>query len=328
MKFTGNTLDDILHDVFPALMKSGTEVEASRGSVKELLGVTIELTNPRARLSRSETRGKPFSCLGELLWYLSASDELDFITYYIPKYAGESEDDMTVHGAYGPRLFRQRGHDQIENVIRLLGKKTTTRRAVIQIFAAEDLSRDFKEIPCTTTCQFFVRDNALHMVITMRSNDAYIGLPHDVFCFTMMQEMVARRLDVSLGSYIHFASNLHLYSRNEASVRAFLDEGIQATWKMPKMPEGDPRRSVQRLLEFERKLRETGEAQYDLLPEENYWRDLGRLLHMHSLQGNRSSLESIQAGLHDSGYTMYARQIYEVSPQKPAKKALQLKLPL
>jgi thymidylate synthase len=37
------------------------------------------------------------------------------------------------------------------------------------------------------------------MVTTMRSNDAYLGLPHDVFCFTMLQEIIARSLGREIG---------------------------------------------------------------------------------------------------------------------------------
>ena len=54
-----------------------------------------------------------FSSLGELLWYLTGDNRLDFMEPYIPRYRDESEDGVTVYGGYGPRLFRQRGHDQI-----------------------------------------------------------------------------------------------------------------------------------------------------------------------------------------------------------------------
>lgn len=49
-------------------------------------------------MSRSETRGKPYSCLGELLWYLSRDNRLDFIQNDIARYKDESEDGETVYG--------------------------------------------------------------------------------------------------------------------------------------------------------------------------------------------------------------------------------------
>ena len=79
-------------------------------------------------------------------------------------------------------------------VIKTLSEKPTTRQAVVQILDAEDISEQHKNVPCTCTLQFFARGRRLHMVASMRSNDAYIGLPHDVFAFTMIQEIVARAL--------------------------------------------------------------------------------------------------------------------------------------
>ena len=206
------TLDDVLLELYPALLARKDEVvNASRGKTAEAIGVLIEITDARARLSRTETRGKLFSSLGELLWYLTRERQLDFIERYIPRYKKESEDGVTVYGGYGPRLFAWRGHDQLRNVIELLKERPTSRRAVIQIFDAEDIADPHIEVPCTTTLQFFVRDERLDMVTTMRSNDAYFGLPHDVFCFTMLQEIVARSLDRDIGIYRHFVGSLHIY---------------------------------------------------------------------------------------------------------------------
>src|SRR5438309_7371264 len=105
MHFSEDTIDDLLRTAFRALIKSKNKLKASRGSMTELTGVLLQLTNPRARLSRTETKGRLFSCLGELFWYLAKTDELEFIRYYLSHYAKESDDGETVYGAYGPRLF-------------------------------------------------------------------------------------------------------------------------------------------------------------------------------------------------------------------------------
>jgi hypothetical protein len=81
--------------------------------------------------------------------------------------------------------------------------------------------------------QFLIRRNRLHTLTTMRSNDAYIGLPHDIFCFSMLQEVLARTLGVALGQYSHFVGSLHLYDENRDEAQQYLDEGVQATIAMP-----------------------------------------------------------------------------------------------
>ena len=160
MRVVCEILDDVLRELYPELLRSTNYVSTSRGDTSELIGVLIEIERPRARLSRSEMRGKPFTCLGELLWYLSRDNGLEFISYYIPKYTKYSEDQKTVHGGYGPRFFKQRGHDQVRNVIDLLHANPSSRRAVIQLFEADDISRRYLEVPCTTTLQFMVRQRS------------------------------------------------------------------------------------------------------------------------------------------------------------------------
>ncbi len=158
MEIEGESLDDILMRLYKFLPSEGAHNVCSRGETIELLGVALRISNPRARLSRSENRGKLFSALGELLWYLSGSNELSFIRDYVPLYEDDADDDGTIHGGYGPRLFAMRGTiDQIASVIDLLKQKPTSRRAVIQLFNAEDISSEHKEVPCTTTMQFFQR---------------------------------------------------------------------------------------------------------------------------------------------------------------------------
>lgn len=198
MRISGKILDDVLRKVLTKLLASTNQITTSRGPAREITGALLELERPLARLSRSETRGRPFSSLGELLWYLSRDNRLDFIRYYIPDYDNETEDGETIYGGYGRRIFYQRCQDQMRNVVTQLQDNPTSRRAVIQIFNAEDIERRHNEIPCTCTFQFLIRRNRLHMLTTMRSNDAYIGLPHDVFCFTMLQEVLARTLGVTL----------------------------------------------------------------------------------------------------------------------------------
>src|SRR5262245_25409942 len=77
--FRALTLDDMMRSVFMELLSSGDRIHPTKGPATELAGVLLEITSPRARLSRTETRGKPFSCLGELCWYLAGTNKLEFI---------------------------------------------------------------------------------------------------------------------------------------------------------------------------------------------------------------------------------------------------------
>src|SRR4051794_16851356 len=79
MRISSPILDDLLLKLFPKLLASTNRISTSRGDAVEIIGVLLELKRPLARLSRSDTRGKPFSCLGEFLWYLSKDNSFEFI---------------------------------------------------------------------------------------------------------------------------------------------------------------------------------------------------------------------------------------------------------
>ena len=315
MYFKENTLDDLLYEVFKELLKPSECIKTSRGPTREILGTTLVLENPRARLSRSETRGTAFSALGELCWYLSKRKDLSFIKYYIPKYEEESEDGESIYGGYGPRLFNFRHkYDQVSRVIELLKEKKTTRRAVIQIFDAEDIIKKRKEIPCTCVLQFFIRDEKLIMSTYMRSNDAYLGLPHDIFSFTMIQEIIARSLRLDIGIYIHIVGSLHIYEEHIEKIETYLSEGFQTTKKfMPSMPESNPWTSIPQFLILEEKIRNKIYIDFKTVNLNPYWVDLLRLLSIHSLfkEGSYNSIEILKNDLSNDNYKLFIEKRLE-----------------
>ena len=97
----------------------------------------------------------------------------------MPRYEDDCVDGKTIHGGYGPRLFAWNRNGtvvhQINNVLALLKRKPSSRRAVIQFFDAADIAKDHIEIPCTCTLQFLIRNRRLHLFASMRSNDAFLG---------------------------------------------------------------------------------------------------------------------------------------------------------
>lgn len=321
---TASTLDDLLRNVYKKLLKKGKLITPSRGEAIELTGVLLELTNPRARISRTETRGRMFSCLGELLWYLSGSDSLEPISYYLKQYNDESDDGKTVYGGYGPRLLAKDGHiNQLDNVKTLLKRNANSRRAVIQLYDAKDIDEKRKTIPCTCTMQFFIRGGCLDMSVTMRSNDAFYGLAHDVFAFSMLQEIMARSLRVKVGKYKHYVGSLHLYRDKSKLAETYLNEGWQSEIAMPRMPDGDPSASIKLLLKAEKEIRLTGLCNDDISTLDNYWADLIRLLLIYSsyARKDKASIEKIKGEMKSSVYLAFIeqrhRQLEPISQESP-----------
>ncbi len=299
-----DSLDDLLHAAIEAVLAHGEHIAPTKGPNRELRGVTLQLTNPRARLSRSESRGKVFSALGELLWYLSGSNATNHITHYLSRYARFDEDGV-IFGGYGPRL--RGGTDQLATVIRLLHERPTTRRAVVQLFEGSDLLEHHEDVPCTCTLQFLNRKAGLDLIVYMRSSDVFIGFPHDVFCFSMIHELVARSVGAQLGQYIHVAGSLHLYDDDAEHARRFLGEGYFGTNEMPPMPDADPMDAVDEILAVEAQLRAGADPLSVPLPSNPYWADLARLLVAFELEGRgrRDEIGSVMEQMHTDVYDLH-----------------------
>ena len=217
----------------------------------------------------------------------------------------ESEDGgISVYGGYGPRLLHQRGNNQIQNVITLLRERPTSRRAVIQILNAEDIADNHSEIPCTTTLQFFVRNACVHLIASMRSNDAFIGFPHDVFCFTMLQEIVARAIDLEVGSYRHFVGSMHLYDTDRLHARNLIEEGFQSRIEMPPMPVGDPWPAIDTVLAAEARIRADERLDANLPGLDPYWSDLIRMLQIF-FSHDDEYIETLRNGMSYQRYRPY-----------------------
>jgi thymidylate synthase len=306
MFIKASNVDDLLRHVLTRLLRGGSRIRPTRGAADELTAVLLCLTRPRSRLSRTEAKGKVFSCLGELLWYLSPSDDLGFISTYLSHYIDESDDGKTIYGAYGPRLFGLRRQNQINNVVRLLTRNPYSRRAVIQLFDAVDLAQTHKHIPCTCTLQFLVRRGRLHLLTNMRSNDAFLGLAHDIFAFTMLQEIVARRLRVDVGHYFHVVGSLHLYRRHVKRAKQFLREGWQSDRPMRPMPAGDPQPAVRKVLAAEAAIR-AGKTYVIPKNLHAYWADLIRLVAIYRCfrEGRTAEIAKLKSDMSSRIFDVY-----------------------
>ena len=90
--------------------------------------------------------------------------------------------------------------------------------------------RDSKDIPCTVSIQWLIRDNTIHCIDNMRSSDIWLGWPYDIFNFTMLTGYIMLLLrergidNLKLGNIYLNAGSQHLYSNNfEAAEKILTD---------------------------------------------------------------------------------------------------------
>ncbi|MEE6179654.1 thymidylate synthase [Mycobacterium sp. 050134] len=260
---------------------------------REILGVAYRLVNPRERVIRVPSRRTNIVFnFAEALWYLSGSNSLDFIRFYAPSMDRYSTDGHTLRGtAYGPRIFNcgGAGFDQWDSVVNTLRADPDSKRALIQIFAPEELLIAGNiDVACTIGLQYLVREGQLHAVSFMRANDAYRGAASDVFSFTFLQEVLAHQLDLDVGSYTHIAGSYHLYDNDRERADRVLADPDASTHAdpFPAMPAGDNWPAIREVLTYEALLR-TGRshpnrADIERLGLSHYWTQVLALLCLHA----------------------------------------------
>lgn len=239
-----DSFDDLLYNTYKAIKENGKLVDGKRGKIKELHNYAVTLKNCRSRTSRSLDRRLVRSKFAEFLWYLGASDDKEMIAEYINAYTKEESKNEKILGAYGSKIFgcKDIKLSQFERVIEQIRTRQDTKQAYIAISESFDYrvrTQKYSSPPCTVGLHFIVRDKRLNLTVYMRSNDAYLGLPHDLFCFTMLQEIVANRTGIDVGSYSHVCTSMHIYDYNLERVTNYLNEGIFEPIEMPILASSD-----------------------------------------------------------------------------------------
>ncbi len=150
----------------------------------------------------------------EWQWYLSGDKNISRLGEIYgkipPIWERMADEDGNVNSNYGWQWERT---SQLDIVIDMLRLNPQTRRAAISIYDAKEISDYATDTPCTYAVQFTILNNRLNMCVTMRSNDLWYGFCNDQYCFSNLQLLVAQRLRIQIGTYYHFAHNLHLYNK-------------------------------------------------------------------------------------------------------------------
>ena len=189
------------------------EVCAPRGKViKEIINAsyTIDMQSP---VITNQARKMAYGFMfGEAAWIVSGSNWLSAIAYHMKRYADFSDDGVFLNGAYGPKVA-----EQYTYVVNTLLNDPDSRQAVIGIWRERPAAS--KDIPCTLTMQFFIRNKKLHAVVNMRSQDAVWGFSYDIFTFSQVANMIRvlllnQGVAVQLGSLHVQVGSAHIYEHH------------------------------------------------------------------------------------------------------------------
>lgn len=222
-------------ETYGDIIENGDRLGSRDGSCLEILGHQAKFVDPTRAMVVSPTRKtSPEYAGAELLWYLAGSRETAPMEAYAKQYARFGNEGIAM-GAYGDRMMRNlvefndaanelenekgtRVGNQISAAVEELRSNPESRRCVISMWRSSDLVEavrgEWNDVPCTVCIQFLLRDEKLHANVYMRSNDWWLGMPYDMWCFCQLQLIIANRVGARPGTYTHSVGSMHAYNRD------------------------------------------------------------------------------------------------------------------
>lgn len=217
-----NTANDTYRYLLETVMLSKSSVSPRSQGTREHMAFhsVVDMEHPIVSIPDRKLNYRFMAA--EAYWILTGQQGLIDLTPYCERMADFSDDGMILSGAYGPRFL-----SQVRYIADVLTGEPETRQAVMTLW--ERNPRPSRDIPCTVSLQWLLRDNKLHCIAFMRSSDCWLGWPYDVFSFTMMSAYVLlqmkqlRKHDYQLGNLRILAGSQHIYDRDVKRVAEVID---------------------------------------------------------------------------------------------------------
>ena len=199
------------------------ELENERFTTDRNGGKTIELIGASFYADEPAIFGTPNQDYidAELAWYESQSTNINDI--YVdrdPPKAWEMSANRhgEINSNYGHLIFSDKYHNQFDQVVRELRRNKDSRRASM-VYQRPSIWVDYNEqqkndFICTNAVTYYIRDNELHSVVQMRSNDVIFGYRNDYAWQEYVLYALADELGVEPGTIHWQVQNLHVYERH------------------------------------------------------------------------------------------------------------------
>lgn len=170
----------------------------------------------------------------EAYWILTGDDLVATIAPYNSRITAFSDDGERFFGAYGPKIVAQ-----LPYVIDKLRADPDSRQAGLTIWRESPPTT--KDVPCTVAIFFSIRDGKVNVHVFMRSSDLWLGVPYDIFNFSMLGHLICCLLNedramaamVAPGKLYLTAASSHLYETNWVNATICLANPLPVQCRTP-----------------------------------------------------------------------------------------------
>tara|TARA_B100000941_G_scaffold141335_1_gene100143 strand:- start:274 stop:936 length:663 start_codon:yes stop_codon:yes gene_type:complete len=158
----------------------------------------------------------------EIMWYQEQSTNINDIyrgTREPPKAWQMSANQYgEINSNYGHLIFSEKFYNQYDFVCKELYNNPDSRRASM-IYTRPSIWHEYNEngkndFICTNSVTYYIRDERLHCVVQMRSNDVIFGYRNDYAWQEWVLTELASELGYETGDIHWQVQNLHVYERH------------------------------------------------------------------------------------------------------------------
>jgi thymidylate synthase len=162
--------------------------------------------------------------IAEQLWFLLGENDPVWLRPFTKIWDDFIEDDGKVT-SYGYRWRKHFGRDQFRELINTFKVNLTSRQAIVLAWDPLNdglTAKPKKNVPCLLGFSVNIIGGKLCLHNILRSQDVFLGLPHDVAGFALLAHIIAQELGVEVGTYSHSMSNAHFYSDQYGSAEELI----------------------------------------------------------------------------------------------------------
>ena len=144
------------------------------------------------------------------IWQMQSNDVRKLQDMNVHIWDEWMQEDGTIGKAYGYQLAK---YNQVDNLIKTIKEDPTSRRMITTLWNIEDLPEMALQ-PCAFQTLWNINKGRLNCMLTIRSNDWFLGNPFNVAQYAALVHMIAQVTNYKPGKLTVCINDAHIYENH------------------------------------------------------------------------------------------------------------------
>lgn len=144
------------------------------------------------------------------IWQMQSNDVRKLQDMNVHIWDEWMQEDGTIGKAYGYQLAK---YKQVDNLIKTIKEDPTSRRMITTLWNIEDLPEMALQ-PCAFQTLWNINKGKLNCMLTIRSNDWFLGNPFNVAQYAALVHMIAQVTNYKPGKLTVCINDAHIYENH------------------------------------------------------------------------------------------------------------------